>query len=278
MKNLKVKDFSLEHTLNCGQFFLYKKINDYFYIIFSEKIIKIRQKDLILEYDGIEEKDLIFLFSLDIDLKEFKNTCKNDKHLLFALEKYWGLRIMRQDLWQTIIAFICSSAASVEKIQKNLFLLSENFGEKIIFDNIEFYLFPKVSRINDLEKIINSKIGYRAKYILNFNNYLEKNENFLSELKKLNYLEAKKTLMEFMGIGPKIADCICLFGLYHNEAFPIDRWIKLIIEELYLENKSKNIKEIENYLQKNFQGNIGLKQQYLFHYIRNNGISFLKTI
>jgi len=102
------------------------------------------------------------------------------------------------------------------------------------------------------------------------NNIIKNSPKLLEEIKTLNYKDAKESLMTLPGIGSKVADCICLFSLNHTEAFPIDTWVKQVIETLYLKREAKNIKEIETFIEKNFKTNKGLKQQYLFHYARNH--------
>ena len=262
MNELKISDFSLEHTLNSGQFFLYTLNEKNFYeIIHSDNKFKIRQKGNTLIYEGINEKDLIHFFSLDVDLNKLTNNF-NDEYLLIALEKYWGLRLIRQDLWQCLIGFVCSSASNIPKIKTNLKLMIKEFSDDETF--------PKPSQLNNLEKLKKCKTGYRAKYIYEINNIVKENPNLLEEIKKQDYKNSKELLMKFPGVGSKVADCICLFALNHKEAFPIDTWVKQIIEKLYLKKETKNLKEIENFVNNYFKGHKGIKQQYLFHYARNN--------
>ena len=263
MNKYDVKDFSLFHTLDCGQFFLYKLREDNFYEIINgpSKFIVKQEKD-ILYYQGISKNDLVSFFGLNEDIDKLLEN-ENDEHLLLAIEKYWGLRLMKQDLWQTIISFVCSSASNIPKIKMNLRLIIEKFS----CDGT----FPKSGSLNNLEKLKECKTGYRAKFIYSINQAITENPNLLFEISNSDYKTSKKLLMELDGIGSKVADCICLFALNHKEAFPIDTWVKQIIEKLYLKREAKNLKEIEEYIKSNFnKGNIGLKQQYLFHYARLN--------
>jgi N-glycosylase/DNA lyase len=262
MNEIKIKDFSLEHTIDCGQFFLSEKIKDSYNIISADKKIILKQNKDILFYDGIGKEELEILLGLNEDINDLLID-ETDTYLLEAMEKYWGLRLMKQDLWQTIIGFVCSSAASIPKIKMNLKLIVENFSSDGTF--------PKPGQINDLEILKACNTGYRAKYIFQINEILKENPKLLTEIQFANYQTSKKLLMEFPGIGSKVADCICLFALNHTNAFPIDTWVKQIIETWYLKRPAKNLKEIENYIQNNFtKGNIGLKQQYLFHHARLN--------
>lgn len=272
MKKIKITDFSLKHTLECGQFFYYifDEKTYFYYIVNKNEIFKVKQEKDILFYEGISKEKLIYFFSLDIDLKEITKDFDQDKYLLLSLEKYFGMRLIRADFEQCLISFVCSSASNIPKIQKNIFLLSENFGKKHTFDSKTFYTFPNLEDINDIEKIKNSKTGFRSKYILEIAKFAKENKLFFENIKKANYEDSKKMLITLPGIGNKVADCISLFSLNHSEAFPIDTWVKQIIEQLYLKKDAKNLKEIEKYIQKKFTKNKGIKQQYLFHFARNN--------
>lgn len=269
LNSLNISNFSLEYTLNSGQFFLYEKIDDWYYIILKNVVFKVKQEQNKLFFKGIKKEDLIHFLSLDIDLKKLTKEFENDLHLKVAKQKYDGLRLMRVDLFQTIISFVLSSASNIAKIKKNLKLLCKEFGEKVEFENMIFYTFPKIGTLNDLEKIKSCKCGFRSKYIYSINEYLIQNPHFLEKIKSSNYNQAKQLLIKLPGIGPKVADCICLFALGHD-AFPIDTWIKQIIEKLYLNGDIKTIKQIEQFININFKQNKGIKQQYLFHYARNN--------
>ncbi|MCA9497391.1 MAG: hypothetical protein KC589_10710 [Nanoarchaeota archaeon] len=269
MEEILVLDFSLKYTLECGQYFLYELFEDgFYYVLYKNFYFKIKQKDNRLYFEGILKKDLIFFFSLDENLNELTSDF-DDEHLLLALEKYWGMRLIRQDLWQCIIGFVCSSASNIPKIKNNLNLISKFFGNEKILEGKKYHTFPLAGEINDLIKLKEAKTGYRAKFIFEINNIILKNPNLLEKIENSDYITSKKLLMELPGIGSKVADCVCLFALGHKEAFPIDTWVKQIIEKLYLKRKAKNLKEIEDYIKGNFYGHKGLKQQYLFHYIRN---------
>lgn len=266
MNEIRVKDFSLKHTIECGQFFMYELKDDFYYVISNENIFKVKQKDDILFYEGISERELVHFFSLDEDLKELTKDF-DDEYLLIALEKYWGLRLIRQDLWQCIIGFVLSSASNIPKIKMSFNNICKEFGSKVVFDDEVFYTIPKLGSLNDLNKLKDCKCGYRAKFLFEINTILTK--DLLNEIKSSDYESSKKLLMTLPGIGSKVADCICLFSLGHKDAFPIDTWVKQIIEKLYLGRDAKNMKEIEEFISNYFNGHKGLKQQYLFHYMRN---------
>jgi len=269
MKKLIANDFSLAKTIESGQFFLFEKVEDYYYFIIEENLIKIKQEDNILLYEGINKNQLINFLSLNVNYIDLIKDFNNDKYLSKALKNYYGLRILRQPLWETIVGFVCSSASNIPKIRMNLMLISEFFGEKKHCLNRTYYSFPKPGEIDNLDLLIKAKLGYRAKYVYKINNIIKENPFILQEIDNSSYEEAKQKLILFPGIGEKIADCICLFALGHGEACPIDTWMKQATEKFYLKRKAKNNKEINDFLKQKFKKNLGIKQQYLFEYIRN---------
>lgn len=272
MNTIIVNDFSLEYTLDSGQFFYYKLIDDFYYIVQNDTIFKIRQNENKLFYLGVNVDDnyIMNFFGLNDNLKALTDDFKQDYYLNLAREKYYGLRSQNLDLWQTIVSFVLSSASNIPKIQMNIILLSEYFGERIEFDGLIFYTFPKIGSFNNLDKIKEAKTGFRAKYLFAINDLISKNPDILSKIKSSNYLVAKKLLMQFPGIGSKVADCICLFSLNKKEVFPVDTWVKQIIEKLYLKRNAKNLLEIEKCINDTFIVNKGIKQQYLFLWARYN--------
>ncbi|MDP2673145.1 MAG: DNA glycosylase, partial [Nanoarchaeota archaeon] len=198
-------------------------------------------------------------FSLNEDFESIKNHLLKDNITRIAYQKYPGIRILQQDLWECLISFVCSSASNIPKIRKNIELLSKKFGEK---NN-----FPKPGKIDDLKLIKECKTGFRAKYIYEINKIV--NHAWLEKVKKSNYQTAKQMLIELPGVGEKIADCVCLFALRHQESFPVDVWIKRIVENNYLK-KTSNYKEIQEFARKRFGKYAGYSQQYLYHWGRLN--------
>ncbi|MFW6008528.1 MAG: DNA glycosylase [archaeon] len=267
MDRVEVDNFSLEYTIESGQFFLYEKRGEFYYIIHRDIVFKVKQEGSYLYYDNILKEDMILFFNLKEDFKKLVFDF-DDEFLSLSLKKYWGLRIIKQDLWQCVIGFLCSQCSNIPKIKKNMKLICKFFGKKVIYDGIEFYTFPQIGAIDNFEKLTNCKVGYRAEYIFSFNEIALEN-NFLNELQKKQYFDAKNMLLEIKGIGNKVADCVCLYGLGHKEAFPVDTWVRQVLELLYLKKKVSN-KEMLVFIDTYFKENKGLKQQYLFHYARHN--------
>ncbi len=266
MNAIQAKNFNLKHSLECGQFFRFKKIDDYYYVHSRDILFKVKQDGDKIYYKfadnkKIDEKEfLINFFRLNDNLNDIEKELIKDKHLKVAFKKFKGLRLIKQDPWECAISYICSSAANIPKIQMNLNLLSEKFGKPIKLDDYKGFTFPLPGAINDLKKIKNCKVGFRARYILEAN----KNLKNIDRLKEMSFSEARNELINNDGIGKKIADCICLFSLDKDEAFPVDTWVKKAMKGLY----GKDEKEIESFVSKKFGKNSGYAQQYLFYMIR----------
>jgi len=269
MGEIEVNNFSLKYTIESGQFFRYYPIDGWYYIVSRNNVFKIKQEDNKLIYEGDCNEFFIREFlGLNDNMDEFIKFAKN-KDLNKFLEKYPGIRIMKQDLWQCLVSFVCSSASNVKKIQLNLNLLSQYFGKQIKYDNKIFYSFPEPRSLNDLEKLKEAKTGYRANFLFNINNMVD--ETFIRNLRLVKYEKAKEILTSLPGVGEKVADCVLLFSLGHKNAFPVDVWIKRMMEELYFSGEKTSIKKIREFAEEEFGEHCGYVQQYLFHYGRMNG-------
>lgn len=268
MPKIPIKDFHLEYTLSCGQLFRVSKVEDWYYITVRDRIFKVRQSPAYLEFDGVSKEFLMYYFALDEPYSTILTQINKDPHINSAIKRYYGLRIIRQDPWECLISFLCSSAANIPKITLNLEMLSRSFGKKIELNEFEQYSFPNPGELNNYEQILLAKTGFRAKYIKIANSLVS--EDFLKSLRKLSYGEAKQTLKNIPGIGDKIADCILLFSLGFTEAFPIDTWMKKILQKLYFKNKVTSNKELSAFGVKYFGKYAGYAQQFLYIFARNS--------
>lgn len=268
MPKIPIKDFHLEYTLSCGQLFRVSKVEDWYYVTVRDRIFKVRQSPAYLEFDGVSKEFLMYYFALDEPYSTILTQINKDPHINSAIKRYYGLRIIRQDPWECLISFLCSSAANIPKITLNLEMLSRSFGKKIELNEFEHYSFPNPGELNNYEQILLAKTGFRAKYIKIANSLVS--EDFLKSLRKLSYGEAKQTLKNIPGIGDKIADCILLFSLGFTEAFPIDTWMKKILQKLYFKNKVISNKELSAFGVKYFGKYAGYAQQFLYIFARNS--------
>ncbi|MGR3310443.1 MAG: DNA glycosylase, partial [Candidatus Brocadiales bacterium] len=149
MPKLTVNNFNLVHTLECGQIFRVRKIDNWYYIHTRDTFFKVRQEGSRLEFYGVKEDFLIHFFSLDEPLEQILAEISKDKHIKAAISQYHGLRLVRQDPWECLISFICSPASNIGKIKSTLDKVSEYFGRRLTLDGVESHTFPEPGRINN---------------------------------------------------------------------------------------------------------------------------------
>lgn len=267
-------DINLNDTLTCGQIFRYTKEDDNSYtVITADRVINIKQdKDKILVKSS-KEKDLekFIRHYLDLDRDYItlnKLLIDSDNSLEEIINKCNGFKIMNQPKFETIISYILSSNNRVPQIAKALNNISERYGDKIIFEGKEYYLFPtqkQLSKCNvdDLRKL---KTGFRDKYIYEFVNKVNKKEIDLDKIDTMSSEDAMKYLMNNKGIGEKVASCILLFGYSRLDVFPIDTWVKKYMNDEY---GIKKVEDIRKFTKDKYGGYSGLAIQYMFHYKRN---------
>ena len=187
-----------------------------------------------------------------------------DEYLLEAARGGWGIRILRQDLWGMIITFIISQRNNIPRIRRCVELLCRRYGKEMQnFRGETYYAFPgpeELSRATE-EELRACNLGYRAGYILETARMVNAGEIHLEALHAMTYPEARAALMELKGVGIKVAECVCLFGLHHLEAFPVDTHIAQALENHYPQGFP-----LERY------GSLsGILQQYIFFYELGKG-------
>lgn len=271
----KIEDFDLGQTMECGQCFHFVKLdeNEYGLSAFG-KMLHIKQQGSDITFYDTTQEDFDFTwrryFDLDRDyghIKEF--LLKGDEKLNESIETMYGVRILNQDFFETLISFIISQNKQIPHIKKIVADISRKFGKKL--GNIgeeEFYSFPTqeelmAATVEDLKEL---KTGFRAPYIYDAVHMLAGGEISEQDLRNMAIDECRNSLMKIKGVGMKVANCCMLFGLGKREAFPVDVWIKRIMEYMYFEgNKTDNI-VIEKFATDKFGEYGGYAQQYLFYY------------
>ena len=292
MENLK--DFKLAHILENGQCFRWDRIeeqNDSAFIgVVSNNVFKISEKEKeILGNDKLEvikltdiyiattmeettaKKFLEEYFNLSENYEDIKKKySENYESLKKATEFAYGLRILKQDEFETIISFIISANNNIKRIKKIINNISMKCGKKIEFEGKEYYGFPSIEELRKLkeEDFKSLGAGFRAKYLESTVNkiYSDNLEKYIEKLNNLSNKELEKELLNLKGVGPKVANCIMLFGFNRIDSFPIDVWVKRVMQEEFFggeEVSNKKIEEFANTLYKK-----GLAQQYLFYWRR----------
>jgi N-glycosylase/DNA lyase len=277
--------FDLDFSLCCGQVFRWKKIDGWWYGVVGDKVIKIRQCGCELEFEGADEKFVRHYFRLDDDLGQIAQCVDRDPYIHLALKQYAGLRLVRQEPWNCLVGFICSIQKNIPAIESMLLQLSAKFGEKRIFEGNTFYLFPTVECLATANEssLRECSLGFRAKYVkATAKKILDENID-LNSLKQLSYVEARKKLLECMGVGLKVADCVLLFSLDKTEAFPVDVWVKRVVLNHYSDKLAPELAKrlqtrqtltnaeylkIGDFARSYFGRYAGYAQEYLYHYER----------
>ena len=264
---------NLAQTLDCGQSFrfypvtLENNIPAWRGVAFSRglTVYQDENNDLVLDCTEQEFRDIWF------DYFDFNTDYKKSREVLSALhpalkeaaEFAGGIRILKQEPFEALCSFIISQCNNISRIKGIVERLCESFGEPVEFEGAVYYAFPSAQRIAALEPgaLDVLRCGYRAPYIMSAAQAVADGSLDLEALISCDCVSARARLMREQGIGPKVANCVVLFGLYHLEAFPIDVWIRRALKENF--PKGFDPTTLGEYA--------GLAQQYIFYYARSHG-------
>ncbi len=268
IKLYNIDHFSLEETFLCGQCFRWEKDdNGTFYGVVGNAAVKMYYHDPKTIYVESSNPDLVYwskYLNFSSDYNKIEEALSTDKILKTCIEAGRGIRILRQELWETIVSFIISANNNIPRIKKIISKLCELYGEKIEFDDKVFYGFPEPETLAalELEDLAEIRAGFRDKYILDAARKVASGEVSLGEIEKMNDVNAKKELMKIKGVGSKVADCVLLFALGRHKTFPKDVWIKRILNEVY----NVEEKDMDSFVAEKFGNYGGFAQQYLYYY------------
>lgn len=264
---LDVKNFDLADIFDCGQCFRFnKKANGTYHGVAYEKYIEIFKdgNNVILKNVTPEEYETVWydFFDMDFDYSACVNEFPEDNTLKTAATFAKGVRILHQEHWETLCSFIISQNNNIPRIKKIIETLCAELGDVVYTDDLgnKFYSFPSPERIIEAgeQKIFDMKTGFRAKYILDAAKKVANGDVSFIEIENLSTDEALEKLCKICGVGPKVASCVLLFSFRKYDCFPIDVWVKKILEKYYPQFKSKEY----------FGKYAGIAQQYLFYYER----------
>lgn len=275
----EVKDFDLEQTLECGQCFRYIKVKEQHYkVIAFGRILEVEQRKHELHFHNSSEEDFNnyweSYFDLTRDYGSIKELLIKDEVLKEAVDDKPGVRIIRQDFWECLISFIISQNKAIPHIQKIIKNISQAYGDYIgEHEGEKLYAFPTPEQLSQAteQDIRDLKAGFRAPYIVDATKRVLSEELPIRKLEDMTTEEAKEYLLQIKGVGNKIADCVLLFSLGRHDVFPIDIWVKRIMETLYLKEDTK-LPAIQAYAKEKFGEHAGFAQQYLFYYARDKKI------
>ncbi len=273
------RDFEPRHIFECGQCFRWnEECDESFTGVAFGKVINVKKEDgnIIISNSNMKDFENIWYdyFDMGRDYTKIKKILSSDETLLKATEFGSGIRILNQDEWEIMVSFIVSANNRIPMIKKAIMNLSESFGDFIEeYNGVKYYSFPKPEKLQGLteDDLRGCKTGFRAKYIISAAEIVGNKEIDIYTLKNIDTDMARKILMQFSGIGPKVSDCIMLFSMGKQDAFPIDIWVKRVMEHFYLDEDTK-LKDIQTYAEEKFGEYAGFAQQYLFYYARELGI------
>ena len=268
MLTIEMDNFDLGQICRSGQCFRMDQIGDDRYrVIAGDKYLELTQERGIVNFFCPEE-DFIFFwiryFDLDHDYNEYiQKINPRDKYLTAAGEMGSGIRILQQDLWEKIISFLISQQNNITRIKKCIENISREFGEKKESSTgAEYYAFPTAQALASAteEQLRECNLGYRAKYVLDTARKVFFGDISLESIYDMTYKNARKELLNLYGVGEKVADCICLFGLHQLDAFPIDTHIRQALDAHYK----------RGFPNRRYKGFRGVMQQYIFYYELTN--------
>lgn len=246
-------DLILDDVLDTGQAFRWDKIAPNHYRGYSlDCPLEIFGENGVFTLKNTSEADFLNIwcsyFDLDTDYSALRTLYSEDSTLKAACEFSRGIRLLRQDGWEALVSFIFSSNNNITRIKGIIARLAEHYGH-----------FPTPAELaaETPESLGYLRSGFRAKYIVDAAQKVASGEVDLERVKALPYEDAKAELMKIKGVGPKVADCVLLSGMYMTEAFPVDVWIKRVMTDYYSDGFPDK-----------FYKTRGIAQLYLFNYIR----------
>ncbi|MFQ6010685.1 MAG: DNA glycosylase [Nitrososphaerales archaeon] len=305
MKKRRLNDpiLDLNHTLLGGQTFGWRELKGFWYGTAYGQVLKVKVEGKLLSYDTSGDDDghdlVSRYFKLDENLPNILKQFEGSDDLIEkAIASFKGLRVLNQQPWECILSFLCSSNSNIATINMMIHDLSMKFGDRIVFDGMKFHTLPRPEVLDQAstEELRDCKVGYRANYIKTVAHEISVGNFDINSLSKLNYSLGRNKLLNvenghkvMKGIGPKVADCILLFSLGKNEAFPCDIWISRVILAKYkhlldtplLTSLSKSLKQktplsgrtyakIGDVMRRYFGSNAGYAQQYLYAQTRQD--------
>ena len=283
-KIAKIDSFNLKDIFECGQCFRWNLEPDNSYTgVIKDAVINVKEYENEIIFTGISNKNLEEQINEYFDLSQDyskikKELSKIDEYMEESIKFGEGIRILNQDLWECIISFIISANNNIPRIKKIIEAISKQYGTEVKWREKVFYLFPTITQLSQasIQDLRNLGTGFRDKRIYNTTNLIKSKTVDLDKIKSLadsNLI--KNELLKLDGVGPKVADCIMLFSLKRYDVFPVDVWVRRVMNDLYIhseneENVSK--KDLQKLAKEKYKNLSGIAQQYLFYWRREDKI------
>ncbi len=269
-KNMRLLCTSAEmdiiKTFECGQCFRWNSnASDEYIGVAHGRAVKLVKSGNEILIDALEEDMELWkkYFDLDADYVKLSEGFAVSEYMETCMNFGWGIRILRQDMWEALCSFIISQCNNIPRIKKIVDTLCREFGDEILYEGEKYYSFPTAETIAKLEvsDLAPLRAGYRADYIISASRAVVTGEADFDLMCKQSHAEALKSARKIKGVGEKVANCFILFGLHKMEAFPVDVWMKRALKEHFP----------TDFDPKSFGEYAGLAQQYIFYYARSGG-------
>lgn len=276
-----VKSFNLTHIFECGQCFRWNTNEDGSYTgVVKENVINIKMTDdnvYVESYGKDDLKNLFnFYFDMQRDYDEIKKELRKiDDNMKTSIIYGDGIRLLNQDLWETIISFIISANNNIPRIKGIIERISKRYGNKIEWRGVDYYTFPTPEQLSkaSVEDLRNLGLGFRDVRVYETTKMVVNKQLDFNKLhKEKDTVAVRDELLKLPGVGPKVADCILLFStLKRLDVFPIDVWVRRVMNDLYIHNEDENKvdkKLVLSMANEKFGDLQGIAQQYLFYWKR----------
>ncbi|HUI00523.1 MAG TPA: DNA glycosylase [Nitrososphaerales archaeon] len=301
--NIPNTPFDLSHTLDSGQAFRWTQQGGWWQGYIQGEMVRVRQEgDSLFCVSGDEHltpEAVHEYFRLDDGIERIYSKIMKDDHITEAIQRYYGLHLIHQEVWECLISFVIATNTNIPRIRLMISNLCQRFGKRETFEGSGYSVFPRPEPLADasVEELASCGLGYRARFVKSVAEKVQSGTVDLEELKLADYQRAREMLVErlgektFLGIGPKAADCVLLFSCWKDEAFPIDVWMARVLARYYPGLFDKDVakrlgahvsnetrlsggvyERISASMREYFGQYAGYAQQYLFHDARKSGL------
>jgi N-glycosylase/DNA lyase len=286
--------FSLEFTLESGQLFRWERRGEWWYGVVGSSALKMKQEGDVLRCssssDSVDSAFITRYFRLDEDLGHVLAKISKDRKMTRAVQKFYGMRLARQDPWECLASFVLATNANIPRIKKMVATVCEKYGETLEFEGEPYHAFPPAETLASAHAsdLRGCGLGYRAPFLRHVASAVSDGKVDFATVASLEYEQARKELLRdlfgeklLLGVGPKVADCVLLYSCGKDEAFPIDVWIARALAKSYprmletalrsrlardgkLKLSPRDYDRISNSARKRFGAYSGYAQQYLY--------------
>lgn len=281
--------FDLQSTVESGQSYCWRRADGRTYetdrayggsawytTVVDGEVVRVRQRDGRLEWESTTDAHpiLVRLLRLGDDLDAIEAATPDDPLLSAAFERYRGMRIVRDPPFRCLVSFICSAQMRVERIHRMQVALAREYGDAMTVDGETYHAFPTPDQLAATSEsaLRDLGLGYRAPYVVRTAEMVADGTADPADAADLAYEAAREKLTTFVGVGDKVADCVCLFSLGFLQAVPLDTWIRKSIAEHYPDADCGTYAETSRAIRDKFGGEYaGYAQTYVFHFLREGG-------